>query len=92
MNEPRLYLLVAGTRQMAVEFCRQRKLATSEIGRTVFTTSMDESVLRGRRGPVEMVYGFDDDPRPFKSPDRAYTSQELEHMRTAGWLNRMATA
>lgn len=86
-----LHLLVAANRQMAVEFCRQRKLPITEIGRTVFTTSMDEGALRGRRGPVEMVYGFDDDPRPFKDPGRRYTAQELEHMQVAVMLNRMAT-
>lgn len=86
-----LHLLIAANRQMAVEFCRQRKLPIAEIGRTVFTTSMDEGALRGRRGPVELVYGFDDDPRPFKDPGRAYTPREREHMEVAYQLNRMAT-
>lgn len=86
-----LHLLIAANRQMAVEFCRQRELPVVEIGRTVFTTSMDESVLRGRRGPVELVYGFDDDPRPFRDPDRAYTTKELDMMRYARQLNLIAT-
>lgn len=86
-----LHLLIAANRQMAVEFCRQRQLPVTEIGRTVFATSMDESVLLGRRGPVEFVYGFDDDPRPFKDPDRAYTGKELDMMRDARWLNWVAT-
>lgn len=86
-----LHLLIAANRQMAVEFCRQRELPVVEIGRTVFTTSMDEGALRGRRGPVELVYGFDDDPRPFKDPERLYTTKELDMMRDARYLNWVAT-
>jgi hypothetical protein len=85
-----LYLLVAGNMWMAREFCRRRELPITEIGRTVFTTSMDESIVRGRRAPFRLVFGFDDDPRPFKDPDRAYTPKEREMMNTVLQINEMA--
>lgn len=57
--EAEFFVLVGAKIRDAEEFCRERKLPRTEIGRTVFPTSMSPDHLRGLRGMVTFVYTDD---------------------------------
>lgn len=85
-NPDTLYILIGANMRMAEEFCNDRRMPRTEIGRHVFPTSMDPYHLRGRRGPIEFVYGLDSDPRPFTDEPR--TPREREWLEGANFIQR----
>jgi len=85
-NPDTLYILYGANVRMAAEFCRDRGMPPTEIGRHVFPTSMDPDRLRGRRGPVEFVYGLDGDPSPFPLP---YDPRRVEWAREAEFIQQI---
>lgn len=84
--QPReLYLLVGATVVMARYWAREREIPESEVGRTIFTTSMDESVMRGRRGPITIVHAADDGRDFYEG--RILTGRERGIVRDADRIN-----
>lgn len=77
-QEARITLLV-GTMRDATEWMREREIPRRELGRTIFAAS-SEGVMRGRRGPVAIVYIGD--------PRRRQTAIETDNVRDAIFINQ----
>lgn len=83
-EEAKRYLLVGANMRMAHYWMDERGMRRSQLGRTVFTTSMDEHVLRGRRGPIELVWA---DERGRAFAERALTSRERAALQVVQHIN-----
>lgn len=85
--EAEIFVLVGANIQMAHYWMDERGMRRSQLGRTVFTTSMDEHVLWGRRGPIELVWA---DERGRAFAERALTSRERAALQVVQHINATA--
>lgn len=83
-----IHLLIGARHRDMVDWCDEHLLHRSEIGRTVFSTTVhDEHHLRGRRGPVRIVSSMPSDPRPFRDPRQPRLRGEYEMLDLAHYIN-----